>query len=167
MVKFHIVINTPKGALFCTYFRSKTQKSEQKALANADENKSEENTPKVKKSVALAHDIFGHVVEEITIAPDKHLGYNLTIGSLKPCKLCAMEKAKKKNIIKSREHVTATKSNERVFLDISAINKPNNGQKFTLRNKNWRIILEELSGVKMSYLYDTKKGLIETTCECF
>ena len=36
-----------------------------------------------------------------------------------------------------------------------------------MMNKNWRIILKELIGVKMSYFYDTKKEIIEPTCEYF
>ena len=69
---FNILINTPKGGLFCTYHRRKTEKSEEKALVNAYDNKSEENPPNVKKiSIALANDIFGNMGEERTRSIDK------------------------------------------------------------------------------------------------
>ena len=37
-VEFDIVINTPTGALFLPYLRRNIEKSEDKALVNADEN---------------------------------------------------------------------------------------------------------------------------------
>ena len=63
-MELNTVINTEKGALLFTYFRRNAEKYEEKALGNVDDNKNEENPPKVKKiSVTLAHDIFGHMGE--------------------------------------------------------------------------------------------------------
>ena len=76
-----------------------------------------------------------------------------------------MGKAKKKNITKTSKHVSPTKSNERMFLDISMIKKLKNGNKWTLTKINWRMILEEFSGMKLSDLYDTRNGMIEPTCD--
>ena len=79
-VEFNIVINSPKGALLCTYLKRKTEKYEEKPLANAGENKSEENPPKVNKIyVALAHEIFDSMGEYLTRATAKYLWYKLTM----------------------------------------------------------------------------------------
>ena len=37
-VELDIVINIPKGVLFCTYFKRNTETIEEKALVNADDN---------------------------------------------------------------------------------------------------------------------------------
>ena len=67
-VELEIVINIPKRKLFCTYFRRNTEKFEEKALVNADDNENKENTPKVKKIyMALVHKLLGHTEEYQTI----------------------------------------------------------------------------------------------------
>ena len=48
-MELNTVINTEKGALLFTYFRRNAEKYEEKALGNVDDNKNEENPPKVKK----------------------------------------------------------------------------------------------------------------------
>ena len=61
-VEFDIVIKTPKWELLCTYLRRKTEKPKEKALVNAENNKSKENPPKMKKtSITLAHKSFGYM----------------------------------------------------------------------------------------------------------
>ena len=51
-----------------------------------DENKSEDNTPNVKKIfVVLAHDIFGHMGEDLTRSTSKYLKYNIMRWLLCPC----------------------------------------------------------------------------------
>ena len=40
-----------------------------------------------------------------------------------------------------------------------------NGNKLTLKKKNWWIIVDKFSGMKFSDFYDTKNGTIEPTCE--
>ena len=39
------------------------------------------------------------------------------------------------------------------------------GKKVTSEKKNWIIIVESFIGMKLSDLYDTKNGIIESTCE--
>ena len=69
------MINTPIGKLFYTYLRRKTEKSKEKVIVNADENKSEESTSKsMKISAALVHDIFGHMGEDPMRSTDNYLG---------------------------------------------------------------------------------------------
>lgn len=50
-------------------------------------------------------------------------GYTISRGTLKPCKACAIGKAKQKNVVQvSSNHNKANKStNERRFLDIATI----------------------------------------------
>ena len=116
---------------------------------NAGKNKSEENPPKANKiSVALAHNIFGHMGEDQPRETAKNLGYEITIGSLHPCEACETGKARQKKNTKSSENVTATERNKRVFLDILTIKKPRNGNKVTLTKMNWRITVDSFSGIK-------------------
>ena len=51
-------------------------------------------------------------------------------------------------------------------LDILKINNnSNNGKKVTSMKKNWMIVADKFSGMKLSNFYDTKNGIIEPTCE--
>ena len=100
---------------------------------NADKNKNEENPPKVKKiSFALAHEILGHMKEDLTIATANLLGYEIIRRPLHLFEVYTAGKAKHKKITKVNKHVSATKSNDRVFWDIPMITKLNNGKKLTL-----------------------------------
>ena len=74
-------------------------------------------------------------------------------------------KGETENITKASEHVTATKINERVLLEILTIRKPKNGRKVNFTKKNWRILVDRFSRIKLPNLYYTKNDTIETTCE--
>ena len=115
----------------------------------------------------MVHDIFGRMVEDRKRVTDNHLGYNIIRWSIQQCEACAMGKAKHKNIMKASKNVPATKSNKRVFLDISEIKNQKNGKKVTLTKNNWRVILENFSVTEFSDFYDTNNGIIGTTCEWF
>ena len=120
-----------------------------------------------KKSVTLAHDIFGYTGKYRTRETDKNIGYEITRGSLQLRKSCATGKAKQKNMTKASGHVPATKSKKRVFLDILMIKKPENVNKAILMKKNWRIMVDEFSGMEFSDFYESKNGTIEPKCEIF
>ena len=79
----------------------------------------------------------------------------------------ATRKENQKDLMKASKHVTATKINECVFLEMLTIKKPNNGKKVTLTKKYWRIIVDELIRMKFSNLYYTKNGMIEPTYKRF
>ena len=61
-VEFDIVINTPKGFLFCTYFKRKEILSENKLLAVECREGRKVSTEKKKISATLVHEILGHMV---------------------------------------------------------------------------------------------------------
>ena len=61
-VTFDIVINTPRGSLFCAYFK----RNSEKLVADIDV-----TNPKI--SIQLAHDILGHMDEEHTRLAEKFL----------------------------------------------------------------------------------------------
>ena len=165
-VIFDIVINTRMGALFCAYMKRKPKGTDEKALAIADG--SAEKTKKGKKiSVKLAHDILGHMGEARTRTAAKHLGIEITRGAMQQCESCATGKAKQKNVPKNSDHVPATTSNERIFLDISTIMKPKSEKKVMITKKNWRLMVDEHSGLKFSDFFETKDGMIVPTCEKF
>ena len=86
MILFDIIINTTKGALFCVHLKRK-----EAAIAGAN--------AKLTKSMSInkAHRLLGHPNEEATRVIALHLGWHICIGNMKPCKHCAISKAKQKN----------------------------------------------------------------------
>jgi hypothetical protein len=98
------------------------------------------------------HDIFGHPSEYILRMTIKK--YNLKgDGKLNDCKACAIAKAKAKNIGKINENKTTTPG-ERLYLDISSVNKPSYGG-----SKYWLLIVDEASRFKWSYFLKSKDEL--------
>ena len=166
-VEFDIIIKTSKGALFCAYFKRKEVTGEKGLILESKRNKVEESTRSVTKkiSVTLAHEVLGHMGEARTRATAKHMGLELTHGSLKPRESCATGKAKQKKMPQKSPHITATGSNERIFLDILTIKKPKGDERNKTTKKNWRIIVDEFSGMKFSDFYETKNRIIKPTCE--
>ena len=151
---FDIKIQTSKGVLFAIYLKRSTET-----------NGIGQQT--ITMSVAEAHKRLGHCDENKTRATAKELGWTLTKGKLLPCENCAKGKAKQKNIMKVGEPKEKSKQvNGRIFLDISTIkNSIASGPK--PRRPNWRIIVDESTGYKISQFYETKDGMIEPTCALF
>ena len=83
-VKFDIVIPTPKGAIYCIYFKRASEVTGVAAVSAR------------KVSVMKAHRIFGHPDEDKTRAMAKALGIELVPGGMEPCDACAAGKAKQK-----------------------------------------------------------------------
>ena len=75
MVEFDIIINTPKGLLFCTYFKRKKILRENNLLSAEVREVRKLSTEKKKISATLAHEILGHMGESCTIATAKHMGF--------------------------------------------------------------------------------------------
>ena len=65
------------------------------------------------------------------------------------------------------DHNLATKSNERLFLDISKINEPKGDKNVVIKRMNWLIMVDKYSIMKISSFPDTKNGIVEPTCEIF
>ena len=58
-------------------------------------------------------------------------------------------KAKQKNVPQISDHNLATKSNERIFLDVSTIKEPKGEKKVTIKRMNWLIMVDKYSGMKI------------------
>ncbi len=91
---------------------------------------SEETTTKAKEApkkifkinVKRAHEYLGHLSEDTIRLTEMYLGMNISHGTLPVCKLCAIAKAKQKNMPKETSGVNkGTEFNSRVFHDLSKI----------------------------------------------
>ena len=133
-VCFNIVIPTPKGALYCMYYKRATEM----AMAATERG--------TKMNIAKAHSLLGHCNEDMTQSAAKSMGWVLT-GSLRPCKSCAAVKAKQKNVPKASEHKKAVKGKNHIFLDIVTINKKVKEGPLVLK-PNWQIMVDEWTGMK-------------------
>ena len=159
---FDIKISTPKGALFCMYFK---RECEMAATAKNCGKKISRN---------LAHDLTGHINTEESEKTVKYLGYDLNRGGMNPCEACAEAKAKMKNLPTRlhtvdkivRPRVIPAKPNDLISLDISTIRSPK-GVEITVSKPNWRLIIDQRTGMKFSDFFATKNGMIEPTCENF
>jgi hypothetical protein len=77
-------------------------------MASVASDTSEETTTKAKKAlkkifkinVKRAHAYLGHLSKDTTRLTAKYLGMNLLHGTLPVCELCAIAKAKQKNVPK-------------------------------------------------------------------
>jgi hypothetical protein len=147
-VRFDIVIPTPKGALYCMYFK----RGREMAMTAT--------SPETKMNVMKVHGLLGHCNEDMTRATAKSMGWVLT-GTWSQCEACAAGKAKQKNLPKC-DHTPAAKGANRIFLDLSTVKNPKSGPKIS--KPNWRIMVDERTGMKFSDFYATKDGMVEPTC---
>ena len=118
-VKFDIVIPTPKGSIYCMYFKRDAEVTGVAA-----------GKPKKLPIMAL-HKMLGHPDEEKTRETANFLGIEIECGGMCPCGACTAAKVKQKNMPKTSEHVICTKCAERIFLDIASVKKPKMVQKTT------------------------------------
>ncbi len=86
-------------------------------------------------------------------------------GNLKPCNTCVAGKAKQNNVPKDSLHQVTTVNAARVFLDIVQVNGPEKGP--TVTKPNWWIIVDERTQLKFSDFFNSKRNMVEPTCELF
>jgi hypothetical protein len=166
-VVFDIVLNTAEGRLYCGYFKRDKTEMSCAAVEDSESNESSKKTARVKKiSIDLAHQMLGHPGEDTTRLMCKELGHVLTRGNMKKCEACAVAKAKQKNVPKETKHKRAVAVNGRVYLDISTIKAPRKS-KVKVTKPNWRLMVDEMTGLKTSGFYTTKNGMVDPTCELF
>jgi hypothetical protein len=162
-VVFDIIINTPKGMLFC--MRIKRNVSEVGTVKI-------DTTSKVKQkreNINRLHAMMGHVNEDTCRHTAKYLGIDIVRGSLKPCESCGVAKAKKKGVSKDSDHKPSENPNGRVFLDLSKIRAPKKLKHKVqqVHKSNWRLIVDEFSELKFSGFFESKDKMVEPTCELF
>jgi hypothetical protein len=148
---FNIVIPTPKGALYCMYYK----RVGEMVMSVTDSSS--------KMNIMKAHNLLGHCGEDMTRTAVKAMGWVLS-RPWTPCESCAIAtKAKQKNVLKESEHVKATKGANQIFLDIAMVKKAKGGP--PVMKPNWRIMVDERTGMKFSDFYARKTGMVEPTCE--
>jgi hypothetical protein len=148
-LKFDMPIETPKGVVYAMYMR----RTEVAAPAMP-----------TTMSIAKAHSLLGHQSEDATRKTAKHLGWDITRGSLKACLPCTIGKAKQKNTIKISEHQPCLKPAERIYTDIASI-RPSDGMK--VQKPHWCIKVDEHTQLKFSSFHEHKDGMVEASCELF
>ena len=148
-IKFDIIIPTPMGALYCAYLKRKIEMASVAKCVTT-------------LTVNQAHGRLGHMHEDRTRLTAKTLGWILKPGLFEVCMACAEAKAKQKNVPKISEHTKATKEEPRIFLDISTV-KDKSGLD-VLTKPNWRILVDERSGMKFSDFFSRKIDMVEATC---
>jgi hypothetical protein len=172
---FDSVIRTWGGALYCARFcRNKNSPSQDCNVASVASNTSEETTTKAKEAlkkifkinVKWAHEYLGHLSKDTTRLTAKYLGMNLVHGTLPVCKLCAIAKAKQKNVPKETSGASkATEFNGRVFHDLSKIEVPEELGQIEIAKSNWHIAVDEVPGYKRSAFFVTKRKIINNMCK--
>jgi hypothetical protein len=79
------------------------------------------------------------------------------------CLACTIGKAKQKNVKKKSEGIKSKEPGGCVYLDISTVKDKKGEPKIT--KKNWRIMVDESTNLKISHFYAKKDGMVEPTCE--
>lgn len=120
-----------------------------------------------KMNLNKAHEVFGHMGEANTRRNCEHLGIKLKKVAFKPCKDCAIGKAKQKNVPKISQGKKSIKLNDRVMIDITTIKKPKKGNVATVNQGNWRMIVDEYSKKKTSHFFKKKCDMVKSTCDQF
>ena len=162
-ITFDIKIKTPKGAIFAIYLKRKMHNENEVAAVVPDKTKA--------ITAKLAHALVGHMGEAQSRKVVKHLGFTVSRGAMPKCEPCAQAKAKQKSlpsrveVLDKQVHdkATATAANERLFLDISTIKAPKH-IKVIVMKPQWRMIVDEFTGMKWSHFFEAKNEMIEPTC---
>ena len=165
-IVFDIKIKTPKGAIFAAYFKQRVNDESEVAAVMTDRQR--------KLNADTVHGWLGHMNDADGRKTIKHLGFEITRKGLTPCAACAEAKAKQKSLPSRTEIVrvevnpkeVARKVNERIHLDISSVKAPKDLQ-VNVTKPNWRIMVDERTGMKWSDFYEAKSDMVEPTCEEF
>ena len=142
VLKFDVVINTPKGVLYCIRIKRSTSEA------------GNPNVDKVNNVIApyaTVHDWLGHMGKELTVATAKQLGIEVTGSDKAACEDCLTAKAKKKGVSKNSEHVPSDEVNGRIFLDLSSIKMPKDCPEVKkIYKPHWRMMVDEMTGLKFT-----------------
>lgn len=150
-IVFDLKIPTAKGYLVAGYIKRHVE-----AAATTVQTK-------VKMTAMAAHERLGHINENETRKIAKALGWELKPGEMGVCESCTIAKAKQKNVVKASKHVPAEKPNERIYLDIATIKKPEGSFPMSTNNV-WRIMVDECTQMKITDFFPSKSGMVEPTC---
>ena len=100
--------------------------------------------------------------EDRTCKTSKALGWILKSDPFMVCNGCTEGKSKQKNVPQESTLVKATKDSAHVYLDISTVKDPDGD---SLSKSNWRIIVDERTGIKFIDFFERKIDMVEPTCQ--
>jgi hypothetical protein len=129
-------------------------------LANLSTDKTRK---KVTYTVLQAHKRLGHSNEDATRATSDIAGMKFRKGGMGTCLACTIGKAKQKNVRKKSEGIKSKELGGRMYLEISTVKDKKDEPQIT--KKNWRIMVDESTNLKISHFYAKKDGMVEPTCE--
>ena len=156
-LRFDVKINTPRGVLYCIKINRDAAEA-----ANL-------NVDKINNTIAhysTVHDWLGHMGQELTLCTAKLLGITVKGNPNTVCEDCMTAKAKKKGVSKDSDHVPSSEPNGRIFLDLSKIKKPKDCPEVKkVYKSNWRMMVDEMTGLKFTEFFETKNGMVEPTCQ--
>jgi hypothetical protein len=118
---------------------------------------------KTRMTIAQAHGKLGHCNEDATRKAAKQMGWELKPRMLKSCEACAAAKAKQKNVPQVSEGTRAEDGKNRIYLDIAMVKQRKGMPRAT--KPNWRIVVNQRTGLKFSNFFNTKNGMVKPTCE--
>jgi hypothetical protein len=118
----------------------------------------------IKMNFERVHAILGHSNEDTTQKTAAALNMQITRGSLKMCKPCAVAKARQMNVNNKSKGSKAEKFNGHVYHDIAIVNKSNNDKKLG-RKSVWHVIAEERVNFKTSKFFLSKSKMPKYMCE--
>jgi len=160
--------------LWCAYIRQPEDKGEVTAGMSDDNkgdnqpNKSMKLNPAIKMSIDQAHAILGHSSKAKTRETAAALGILIKRGALKTCKLCAILKARQKNVNEESTGEKAVKYNGRVYHDVATV-KESEEDKSLGRKTVWHITAKETVNFKRSKFFVAKSNMPKDMCKfmCF
>ena len=160
-IKFDIAIPTARGLLFAMCFKRQNEV----VAVGVDKTTAKPMEKPVRMNINEAHRKFGHGHEDAVRKAAKHLGIEITRGTMKPCLACTKAKAKQKNVPKVSFHVVGNKDERLVFLDLASIKQPKDGPSIT--KQHWCMVVDEHSTCSFTTFHETKKDMIEPVCKRF
>ena len=109
-----------------------------------------------------AHDLLGHCNHRSTKEVVVVLGWVVTGDENDPCIYFTTAKAKQNTLDRTRNS-KARESNERIGIDISTIKSPRKSE-IIVSKPNWLMVVDEMSGVKISSFHKNKDDIIDMYC---
>jgi hypothetical protein len=150
-VVFDIVVQTPKGAVYCMYFKRTAEGAE---VGGA--------MVESKMTMNCAHDVLPHHGTEREIrrmAQARNI--KLIPGNLKSCEACTIGKAKQKDVPKNTNMQPPETGRLILFLDIATVKTPKGAP--TISKPNWQIMVDQESQLKISDFFETKDKMVAPT----
>ena len=157
-ITFDIPVRTGKGLLWAAHFKRIQPRTNDVAMLTANV------TPKpTEMNIKKAHGIFGHMSEDATRRAAAQMGIRITRGTLGVCEACTVSKARRKNIPTGPPRHTATKDNDRVWLDQATLRKQDHTTLGTIVYV-WCLMVFEWSGLIVSRIFRQKNDMIQPVC---